>query len=268
MIENILPPNDKSDKLYKKEKHLFVGYLPAGYPTREDFLRIIKNSEKEGIQIFEIGFPSLNPYSDGEVIQNAHRMIDQSIARDLHFWREVRNSILQPIWIMGYKEDLIKSEMYLELAKENLYDALVVPDLNVLEQLKVQEELSKYGVDVVGFISTEQSKEENNKVLQNFPLIYQKLYSGPTGVANNSNQYLELLQEAKKISSGFIFAGFGIGSCERARELLNSGFDGVIIGTAILSKLIISEQDLYTFIKQMEQTVKGVDESYEVHSHI
>ena len=259
MIKNILPPNDKSDKLYKKEKKLFVGYLPAAFPTREDFIRIIKNCEKEGIQIFEIGFPSSNPYSDGEVIQNAHRMIDQSIAYDLQFWREVRNSIAQPIWIMGYKDDLIKSGMYLELAKEDLYDALVVPDLNVLEQLKVQEELSKYRVDVVGFIGTEQSKEENIIVLENFPLIYQKLYSGPTGVANNSNQYLELLQEAKKVSRSLIFAGFGIGSCERARELLSSGFDGVIIGTAILSKLLISEQELYTFIKQMEQTVKGVD---------
>ena len=177
MMKRILPPNDKSDKLYEKEKHLFVGYLPAAFPTREDFLRIIKNCEKEGIQIFEIGFPSPNPYSDGEVIQNAHRKIDQSIAYDLQFWREVRNSIAQPIWIMGYKDDLIKSGMYLELAKEDLYDALVVPDLNVLEQLKVQEELSKYRVDVVGFIGTEQSKEENNKVLENFPLIYQKLYS-------------------------------------------------------------------------------------------
>ncbi len=251
--------NAKDAKLYQLEKHLFVGYLPAGFPTKEDFLRIIKNCEQEGLKIFEIGFPSLNPYYDGEVIQSAHQKIEQTIAYDIQYWKEIRNSITQPIWIMGYKEDLIKSGMYIKLAEENLYDALVVPNLTLTEQLKVKEELSSYGVEVVGFISTEQSENENQIVLQNFPLIYQKLYSGPTGVVNNSNHYMQLLQKAKTTSNGLIFAGFGIGSCERARELLISGFDGVIIGTAILNKLLISESDLYSFIKEMEQTIKGVD---------
>lgn len=259
MMKENFYKNAKCAKLYEKGKRLFVGYLPASFPTREDFLRIIKNCEQEGLQIFEIGFPSSNPYYDGEVIKSAHQKIEQSIAYDIKFWKEIRNIITQPIWIMGYKEDLIKSGMYIKLAEENLYDALVVPNLTVLEQLKVKEELSGYGVDVVGFISMEQSEPENQMVLENFPLIYQKLYSGPTGVVNNSNDYMKLLQKAKCVNNGTIFAGFGIGSCERARELLVSGFDGVIIGTAILNQLMISESNLYSFVKEMEQTIEGVD---------
>ena len=63
----------------------------------------------------------------------------------------------------------------------------------------------------------------------------------------------------KKSSNGYVFAGFGIGTEERAAELLKDGFDGVIIGTAIMKKMNVSEEELMDFLKKMEKTVEEVD---------
>ena len=70
--------------------------------------------------------------------------------------------------------------------------------------------------------------------------------------------YLELLTQSRKESNARLFAGFGIGTPERARELLQHGFDGVIIGTAIMKQLNQSEEDLYQFVGKLAETVEEV----------
>ena len=53
----------------KDGKKLLVGYLLAGYPQKESFLKLITNCEAAGVDIFEIGFPSADPSNDGKIIQ-------------------------------------------------------------------------------------------------------------------------------------------------------------------------------------------------------
>ena len=51
-------------KIYSKRnlmaienKKTFVGFLPTGYPNSDDFVDIIRNLRKTGIDIFEFGYP-------------------------------------------------------------------------------------------------------------------------------------------------------------------------------------------------------------------
>lgn len=245
--------------LLKREKNRFVGYLTAGYPDRESFFRIARRCEEEGLHIFEIGFPASDPYADGEIIRHAHSVVDRDIASDLSFWKELRSTIEAPIWLMGYASDLIDSGAYRKLAEERLIDALVVPDMDNKRRFEIKEEVKGFGVDVLGFICQAAGETENRYCLDNFSLIYHQLYSGPTGIANNSEDYLELLAEAKRTSQAYLFAGFGIGTPERAEELLRHGFDGVIIGTAIMKRLAISEEELCEFVHTLSDTVRSVD---------
>lgn len=239
--------------------HCFVGYITAGYPEREEFFRILKECENNGMPIVEIGFPSTNPFADGDFIKRAQSSIDHSISHDMEFWRRLRASIQSPIWLMGYREELIDNGIYYNLAKERLIDALVIPNMDIHKRLDLQSEMVPFHVDVLGFTGDNKSDIENELTFEKFPLIYQQLYSGPTGVQNNSDEYLSLLTKAKKLAKGYVFAGFGIGTTERAKELLINGFDGVIIGTAIMKKLEQSKSELFQFIRELESAVKGVE---------
>lgn len=88
---------------------LLVGYLLAGYPDRERFLETAAECERTGLDILEVGFPAADPSSDGEVIQHAHTLADHSICRDLGYWRALRGAVECPIWVMGYRDDLLPS---------------------------------------------------------------------------------------------------------------------------------------------------------------
>ena len=48
-----------------------------------------------------------------------------------------------------------------------------------------------------------------------------------------------------------IFGGFGITSGDRARELLERGFDGVIVGTDMMRRLNNSREERYEFVEEL-----------------
>lgn len=249
----------KRNETYLMEhKHSFVGFFTAGYPNTEQFYDTIKEAQMNGMGIFEIGFPSENPYADGELIKESHKQIDHKISTDISFWKKLREMIENPIWIMGYKEDLIDTGIYKILAKEKVMDAIVIPIMDIEERTKLLEELKEYEVDLLGFIGDRLEWENNYVACEQFPIIYQQLYSGPTGCVNNTDSYRRLLYSAKQSTNGYLFAGFGIGTVERAVGLLKDGFDGVIIGTAIIKKMNLSNQELMEFLSNLNRAVDEV----------
>lgn len=219
------------------EKQRFVGYLVAGYPNRDESISLMKQCCQAGIDILEVGFPSSSPILDGDVIRRAQKTADASVGQDVAYWRTLRQSINVPIWLMGYAHDLIDTGIYLTLAKEKLFDVLVIPDISAQKRVELRHELLPYGVEVIGFTNPESTEEDLACCFGNMQLIYQQLYCGQTGMMNNSQNYDALLQRTKQNSNAKVYAGFGISTPERACELLRGGFDGVIIGSAIVGKL-------------------------------
>jgi len=250
--------NEAMREILRRRKHSFVGYLTAGYPDEESFFRIVRGCERSGLHIFEIGYPSLNPFSDGEVIRKAHAAVDPALRENMDFWKRLRQEISAPIWLMGYTADLIDSGIYWQVAKAGYIDALVIPDMEHGRRMALKAEMEPLGVEVLGFTCHSYDSMEVHETLETYPLIYQQLYSGPTGIQNTSEEYLGLLAESRQKSDARLFAGFGIGTAERARELLNHGFDGVIIGTAIMKRLNESEEALYQFVGELAEAVEGV----------
>lgn len=249
-------------------KKLLVGYLLAGYPEKESFLKLIVKCEAEGIDIFEIGFPSEDPSSDGEVIQKAHQAVDSSICGDVSYWTAIRNSITKPIWIMGYRRDLIDTGFYKVLAQKGLVDAFVIPDMNFHEHQKLADELFSWNVDVIGFVNPDMQDSEIDECLSNTALVYQQLYTGPTGMAVVSENYVEILNRARKYNHVRVFAGFGISTPQRVMHLLSNGFDGVIVGTAMIRKLNDSEEDLLSFIRELKASAEKAGDVNAVHSNL
>ncbi|HWQ77886.1 MAG TPA: tryptophan synthase subunit alpha [Anaerovoracaceae bacterium] len=246
--------SERNQNCMEKGK-LAVGYLLAGYPDKEGFFDILSDCEAAGLDIFEIGYPSGDPANDGEVIRMAHKVTDLSLQTDLTYWKKIRNTVKAPIWVMAYKKDLIDTGFYRLLAQNGLTDAFVIPDITYEQRLTLQEELRPFQADVLGFAAPDMTVEEQEACFGAFPLIYQQLYSGPTGMSVEAEGYEEILARAKKHGGLRVFAGFGINSAERAAQLLDRGFDGVVVGTAMIAKLNRSKEELTVFIEELQKAV-------------
>ncbi len=239
-------------------KRRFVGYLVAGYPNREESIALMRRCCEAGVEILEVGFPSSTPTLDGPVIRKAQEEADASVAESLTYWRALRKAVTASIWLMGYGKDLIDTGIYRKLAQEKLLDVLVIPDVSAQTRVKLREELLPLGVEVIGFTNPESTIEELEYCFRNMKIIYQQLYCGQTGISHNDRSYEELLRKTRANCDALVYAGFGISSTERARELLQSGFDGIIIGSAIVAKAAESEQSALEFIKEMRRATAGV----------
>ena len=251
---------NNSEIIRKTGLQSFVGYLVAGFPSREESIRVFKDCCEAGLDVLELGFPAKNPHLDGDVIRRTQRQIDYALAQDIDYWREVRKNVMVPVWLMGYRDDLEDNDIYLKLAQEHLYDALVLPDAEFSERMKLQKRLKPYEVDVVGFINGTMSQKEIDRVLLHSGLIYHQLYCGPTGICHNDDSYLPLYRYAREHSNARIFAGFGINNPERAEELLLHGYDGVIIGSVIVKHLLEREEDACRFIESIHEVCRQVRE--------
>lgn len=230
----------------------FVSYFLAGYPSTESFLDLVQRVEESELDILEIGFPSLDPYADGEVIRQAHQAIDQSEAASLAYWTKVRQTTEKPIWLMAYKNDFIRSGLYRTFAEAHLYDGLVVPDCSPEEHDQLKEELQDFGVDVLTFIRPSMSSRELQERLATSTVVYAQLYEGPTGTKGSGENYQSMLQEAIGYPNVVLFAGFGINTKEKVDLLYEEGFHGVIIGTEMLRRLNRSVEEAMTFITEIK----------------
>jgi tryptophan synthase alpha chain len=233
-----------------------VGYFVAGYPDQKSFLEIVKESDKSGIDIFEIGFASMNPYADGTTIRNAHEKVDKDICTDMAYWHKIRKVTSKPIWVMAYKADLVDSEIYLNLAKEGLIDAIVIPDCTQEERREISIKTRPYDVNVLGMVNPAMQESEWKYCFENFRTVYLQLYSGPTGMSVDSEQYHNLFEYSQNYGAVKCFAGFGIKTPEKASHLIKKGFTGVVIGTAIIDNLNISPENLYQYIGDIKTAIK------------
>ena len=243
----------RNSAVFQNGKKQLVAYFPAGYPDGEAFFDVVSDSEASGVTIFEIGFPALNPSLDGPVIRDALKAVDPSLVRDLAYWRKLRDTVSAPIWVIGYKEDFVESGAYKILAREGVADALVLPDISLEERRDIAAEVSAQGVDVLGFANPDMSIGEMKECLSSFPIVYYQMYLGVTGMKGTICSYARILECAHEYAGTKLLAGFGIDTPELALSLLDSGFDGVIIGTAMIERLSDSETDLLSFIRSLSR---------------
>ena len=236
---------------------LLVGYLLAGYPDRERFLETAAECERAGLDILEVGFPAADPSSDGEVIQHAHTLADHSICRDLGYCRALRGAVECPIWVMGYRDDLLPPGVCRAMAEADLADAFVIPDMTPEERYSLAGELAPLGTDVLGFTNPEMSARELEDCFDRFSLIYQQLYAGRTGMPVLAEDFDGPLSRAHTHPHVRAFAGFGISTPQRVAELLSAGFDGAIVGTALMKKLNESPEALYAFVKELKAAARA-----------
>ena len=90
-------------------------------------------------------------------------------------------------------------------------------------------------------------------------MVYMQLYVGKTGKKVDRDTYGPLLALSQEMGNHSLFAGFGIDTPQRAAHLLEKGFAGVVVGTAMVRHQNESMQALLRFIRDMKAAASGGD---------
>ncbi|ADQ14114.1 tryptophan synthase subunit alpha [Halanaerobium hydrogeniformans] len=246
------------------DKAILVAYLPALYPDYERSKRWINLLFANGVDAVELGYPARDSSMDGQIITEANQKLYQvgfnaekylKLAADINSKTEINRLIL-----MGYWKEL-KKEFFSEYKKQCLetgIESLILPDLKDNEDKKY---LQAEGFKIISFLD----KKEKIKSYQpdGEPFVYCPSYLGKTGQSSEFDY--EHLKNLKKALANSAFAlmpqlvGFGISSAEDAAQVMELGYDGIIVGSALLNKFEESEAEAIEFLRELK---KGLNKEW------
>jgi tryptophan synthase alpha chain len=237
---------NKINKLFENgKKKILSVYFTAGYPELNDTLDIIRELDKSGVDMIEIGMPFSDPVADGPVIQRSSEIaLKNGMNLKLLFKQltRVREITDIPLILMGYINPVSRygMENFLLRCHETGIDGTIIPDLPPDVYLESYEPLFVKNDIINIFLVTPQSTVERIKYLDQISrgFIYVVSTSKTTGGVNKFNQsnmdYFKKLDNLKLKSPRMV--GFGISdrttynqSCEYS--------DGAIIGSAFIRAL-------------------------------
>ncbi len=236
---------NRIDSAFKSEKKLLSIYFSAGYPNLNDTSKIIKNLQKCGVDMIEIGLPFSDPIADGPTIQeSSSRALKNGMTTEKLFEqiRDIREEIDVPLIIMGYLNPIIQYgiEGFCKECELIGIDGLIIPDLPVdvyNDEYKMLFEKHKlYNM----FLITPQTSKDRINYIDNVSkgFIYMVSSSSVTGAKNDFNK--EQINYFTKIKSMKLktptIVGFGIGNSETFKTATKHS-NGAIIGSAFINFL-------------------------------
>ncbi len=248
-------------KLQARNETAFIPFSVAGYPNREKSLEIFLALAEEGGDILEFGFPFSDPVADGPVIQKASsEAIRNCMTMDtaLDMVAEIRGRSDIPIIFFGYFNPIHKygPERFVARAVECGVDGLLVVDLPREESRWLKPLTDQAGLAWI-YLATPTTPMTRVQEMdqEGSGFLYYVSVTGVTGARNSLPADLALKCDTVKQSCRLPLAvGFGVSSPEHA-SLLRQHCDGVVVGSAILSR--IQNGDSITDLKKWLREVKA-----------
>lgn len=248
---------NKLEQLFsQKNNHLITIYTTAGFPNLTDTPTILKELDRNKVDIIEVGIPYSDPLADGPTIQTtSEKALANGMTLDILFEQlnSVKNEVTAPIVLMGYYNQVMTFglEKFLQNCKESGVSGLILPDMPYEIYLAQHKELfEKYDQKVTFLITpltTEKRIKEINDATSGF--VYIVSSSATTG-ATTSNYNEDFLSNVKNLGLTKPHQiGFGISTKEDVEKAWKFA-NGAIIGSAFLRELENSEGKLENVIKE------------------
>jgi tryptophan synthase alpha chain len=237
---------NRIEKLFRtKQKNILSIYFTAGYPDINDTLTIIRELDRAGADMIEIGMPFSDPVADGPVIQrSSEKALQNGMSLNLLFKQldKIREITDLPLILMGYINPFFRfgMESFITKCSETGIDGTIIPDLPVNEYLgsyaSLYEKKNLFNI----FLISPQTPEERIIYLDSISKGFLYMVStssttgGKKGFDKSQTEYFRKIRDLNLKTPGLI--GFGISdksSFEQACEY--SG--GAIIGSAFIKTL-------------------------------
>ncbi|MFS4469456.1 tryptophan synthase subunit alpha [Maribacter sp. 2210JD10-5] len=229
----------------QEDKKLLSIYFTAGYPALNDTVKIIKDLEKSGVDMVEIGLPFSDPLADGPTIQNSSTAaLKNGMTTEILFeqLKDIRKSVSIPLIVMGYFNPMLQYgvEAFCKKCHEIGIDGIIMPDLPLdVYQNDYEVTFKKFGLLNV-FLITPQTSDERirqiDKVSDGFIYMVStaSVTGSKSGFGDEQEHYFERIASLALTNPQIV--GFGIKDAETFQAATKYA-KGAIIGSAFIKYL-------------------------------
>ena len=236
-------------QLTRNGRAAFIGYLPAGFPTRQGFLAGAKVL-LEYVDMLEIGLPYSDPLGDGPVIQRAAEKAllgGMTVLGAFEAVAAVRALTAKPLFVMTYFNPILATgkKRFLDLCVTSGLDGLILPDLPPDEDDEFRALAAERDVALT-FLVAPTSTAARIRVVSaaSTGFVYAVSVTGVTGArALMSDEVPGLVGAVRAVSDVPVAVGFGVSNRDTAAQVAACA-DGVVVGSALVSALEESPERL------------------------
>jgi tryptophan synthase alpha chain len=246
-----------------KQKNILSVYFTAGYPKLNDTATIIRELEKNGIDLIEIGIPFSDPMADGPVIQESGaRALQNGMNLKLLFeqLKDIRRDVHIPLILMGYLNPVMQFgfENFCRECREAGIDGAIIPDLPFDDYIREYKPVAdRYGIKIVMLITPETSEERIRLIDEHTDgFIYMVSSAATTGAQQRFDE--QKLSYFRRIDAMQLrnprLIGFGISNRETLQAACaNAG--GAIIGSKFIA-LLKSAPDISCAVAELKNALE------------
>lgn len=217
----------------------FIPFITCGDPDLDTTKKIIRELEKNGADLIELGIPFSDPTAEGPVIQGANiRALKNKITTDDVFAMvdDIRADVKVPMVFMTYANVVYSYgiEKFLSRCNEVGINGIILPDVPYEEKTEFTDVCEKYDIDFISMIAPTSEDRIDMIASEAKGFIYIVSSLGVTGTRTQLNGNIKnLVDRVRKNTDVPCAVGFGISTPEQAREMANIS-DGAIVGSAIV----------------------------------
>ncbi|MCR5767566.1 MAG: tryptophan synthase subunit alpha [Lachnospiraceae bacterium] len=248
-----------------RDQKAFIAFITCGDPDLETTAAVVREAERNGADLIELGIPFSDPTAEGPVIQGANlRALTGGVTTDKVFdlVRELRTDVKIPMVFMTYANVVFSygAEEFISTCAEIGIDGLILPDLPFEEKDEFLDVCHKYGVDLISMIAP---TSENRiamiaKEAEGFLYIVSSL--GVTGTRSEITTDLgSIVKVVRENTETPCAIGFGISTPEQANKMAGIS-DGAIVGSAIIKIIAKYGKDapaeVGKYVKEMKDAIR------------
>jgi len=231
-----------------KKSAALVGYITAGYPTKDATVELLLSMERGGVNVIELGVPFTDPQADGATIQGSNQVALKNgvtMMDCIGYVREARSKGLTvPVVLMGYFNPFLAFgvDKLIEQAKEAGVDGLIIVDLPPEEDAQFIEKCNAAGLSFVPLITPTSTDERVARLSASAgSFLYCVSVTGITGGAGATAEDLQaFVGRVRKFTDKPLAVGFGIKTPEQVAEVSQIA-DGVVVGSAIVNSVSLDK---------------------------
>lgn len=243
----------------------FIPFITCGDPDLATTAAAVREAEKNGADLIELGIPFSDPTAEGPVIQGANiRALKAGATTDKIFElvRDLRQDVSVPMVFMTYANVVYSygAEKFIKTCQEIGIDGLILPDLPFEEKEEFQPLCSQCDVALISMIAPTSKNRVAMIAKEAEGFIYLVSSLGVTGTRSEITTDLASIVEVIRQNTDVPCAiGFGISKPEQAKKMADIA-DGAIVGSAVIKLLEKHGQDapkeIGRYIKTMKDAIR------------
>ena len=216
-----------------------VGYLPAGFPSVDGGIAILRAMVEGGADVIEVGFPYSDPVMDGPTIQRASEVALRAGTKTADVLRTVEAVAATgvPVLVMTYWNPIehFGVDRFAQALSAAGGAGLITPDLIPDEAQPWLDASETHRLDRVFLVSPSSTDVRIRAAAEaSRGFLYATSVMGVTGArARTSTQAPQLVARVRTLTDAPVGVGLGVSDGRQAAEVAGYA-DGVIVGSAFV----------------------------------